>query len=290
MLITLPLSHLINSSNYNQIQCDIFQKRRQTDPKFYAIEHDVIFHDTKGFFEHDFFESLGDIDFLQYGDNGIYKEYYGDYGFYYSTSLSPACVDVDVVDGVYVPSSAEKRWGDLLSLAKQRILFFNFVFYEGKLSLENTAYRPGNCAYKIITDPEFIFEVIETNKVGFTFDVAHAMITAYERCFDYEEYVDQLPLNHCTELHISKPSGCVDSHGLPDKEVIKCLDYALSLIPSERLEDIYFVCEYYKDFEVLKKFYNEEMQRYANKVCKARHNGFRTKNDEQFFIIDPKWF
>ena len=275
MKLVLPISHLFDDKDIlriNDFKCiDTYQLRKTSNLdvfyKFYTSllnPQDIIYHDVKGVFEHDFLDSL---DSILVRSNNCY-EYPMSVPCFYSTSLSPACVDVDIsgYNGLYLNNSEAKLPEELYELFKQRISFmrriFNYCLKD--LSFENTAYRDIYDAYKYITDSLFISEVIFDNDVGFTLDIAHAIITCRQKNISIKDYFKDLPLKKCKEIHISTPNGVDDVHDLPNKEIMTYLDYVLNYIPSEESKYVYLVCEYYKDFEVLKKFYNEEMQKYAN--------------------------
>ena len=58
-----------------------------------------------------------------------------------------------------------------------------------EILIENNNYYPTK-AYDIITDADFISNLVYDNNIGFLFDQAHAEITAHNQKIKYEEYVN----------------------------------------------------------------------------------------------------
>ena len=125
-----------------------------------------------------------------------------------------------------------------------------------KIGLENNNYYP-NPAYKIITDGNFISEIVIKNKIFFLLDLAHAVITAYNRKINFEKYLNSLPLSKVIQMHIVnsrnkkflKKKIATDTHDLPSKINLKIVKKILKKCPSIQ----YLTIEYYKNTNKLIK-------------------------------------
>lgn len=114
------------------------------------------------------------------------------------------------------------------------------------IAVENNNYF-STPAYDLISDGEFISELVEDNHINFVFDVAHAMITAHNKKIVYAEYCHSLPLSACVQIHISgykidDQGIAYDAHELPDETI---LGKAQALIDHYPVR--YLTIEYYKD-------------------------------------------
>ena len=129
-----------------------------------------------------------------------------------------------------------------------------------KIGLENNNYYP-DPAYNIITDGNFISEIVIKNKIFFLLDLAHAFITAYNRKINFEKYLNSLPLRKTIQLHIVnsriktflKNKIATDTHDLPSKKNFELVNKILKKCPSIR----YLTVEYYKNTEKLIKSIKE---------------------------------
>lgn len=123
-----------------------------------------------------------------------------------------------------------------------------------KIGLENNNYYP-EPAYNIITDGEFISEIVFGNRIFLLLDIAHAFITAYNKKISLEKYLDSLPLSKTIQLHItnsriinfSKNKIAVDTHDLPSKNNFQLVNKILKKNPSIE----YLTIEYYKNSKKL---------------------------------------
>jgi len=120
-----------------------------------------------------------------------------------------------------------------------------------KIGIENNNYYP-TPAYDIVTDGDFITDIINQNNLCLLLDIAHAMVTAHNKKINYDEYLETLPLDKMIQLHICQPglSGngmAYDAHDEPNDEM---LFNVLSLI-KEYPNIKYLTIEYYKDKDIL---------------------------------------
>ncbi len=106
-------------------------------------------------------------------------------------------------------------------------------------------------AYEIISDSEFIRDIIEENDIYLLLDIPHAAITAFNRKISFKEYLTKLPLDRCKQVHISGYSYnngiAVDSHEVLQKDDWTTFKELLNLMGSVE----YVTIEYYKDGDKL---------------------------------------
>ena len=60
-------------------------------------------------------------------------------------------------------------------------------------------------AYDVVTDGDFICQVVNQNNLYLLLDIAHAMVTAHNKQIDYNQYISTLPLDKLIQLHICQP-------------------------------------------------------------------------------------
>ena len=126
-----------------------------------------------------------------------------------------------------------------------------------EILIENNNYYPTK-AYDIITDADFISNLVYDNNIGFLFDQAHAEITAHNQKIKYEEYINKLPLDKCKQIHLCKMGYskllysdnfylAEDQHLPLDHLEITKLKQILNKAPLVE----YLTVEYYKNIEGL---------------------------------------
>ena len=117
------------------------------------------------------------------------------------------------------------------------------------IAVENNNYFPTE-AYQMVTDGDFITQIVEENDLEFLFDIAHAKITAHNRSLDYSDYLKTLPIDRTVQIHISRyeiKNGLArDAHKLPDEKTWQEVKILLDKIPVR-----YATIEYYKDYDGL---------------------------------------
>ena len=130
-------------------------------------------------------------------------------------------------------------------------------YFNGPLAAENYNFYPTGF-YRHVTEPDFIEKFLKEFDLGLVLDLAHAAVTAHNVGLNLNDYLEALPLERTTEIHISSPwlpgvpgLMAVDSHGSPGKREWKWLE---NLFKSERLPmgTPVFV-EYYQDLSKLEK-------------------------------------
>lgn len=115
-----------------------------------------------------------------------------------------------------------------------------------QIGIENNNYYPTS-AYETVTDADFLSEVVNENEINFLLDIAHAFVTAHNRGIDFKEYLKNLPMERCIQLHLCQPvvdaNGlAIDAHGLPEGDL---LQRSRSLIKDYHIR--YLTVEFYKD-------------------------------------------
>ena len=100
-------------------------------------------------------------------------------------------------------------------------IWLKSTFPELKVMVENNN-DLGSDAYQIVTEPDFITEVVNENEIYLLYDHAHALISAYNQNMSFMSYFSRLPLNKVMQVHFSEPtflSGVArDSHNFPTRE------------------------------------------------------------------------
>ena len=119
------------------------------------------------------------------------------------------------------------------------------------IAIENNNYYPTE-AYDIVTNGDFISEIVYESDIYLLFDMAHAMVTAHNKKISYKGYINTLPLEKMIQIHICKPeisaNGIAyDAHERPDDDMY---ERVTSLI--QKYDTIkYLTVEYYKDKDIL---------------------------------------
>lgn len=165
--------------------------------------------------------------------------------------ISANC-DAPVLDGVmYQPGGRRYDREEMLAEARKNVRWLRSVLAPGvKLGIENNNYYP-SAAYDVVTDADFLSEIIVENDLCFLLDIAHAMVTAHNTGRSFDEYVAGLPLDSCIQLHVCRPSirddgMAYDAHEAPDEAMI---ERTVSL--TKQFPVRYVTVEFYKDADIL---------------------------------------
>lgn len=119
-------------------------------------------------------------------------------------------------------------------------------------------------AYDIITGVNFLSEIIRNNGLYLLLDISHAKVTVFNKNLRFTDYINNLPLKKCMQIHLSrhtiKNNRALDSHEEMQAEDWLIFKEILNLLDSKK----YITIEYYKDCEkliqqlkILKKIQNE---------------------------------
>ncbi len=139
--------------------------------------------------------------------------------------------------------------------AKQNFLKLKQIAGDVKILIENNNYYPTK-AYDIVTDGDFISEIVYENDIYFLLDQAHAEITSHNRKIDFYSYINTLPLDKCKQIHLCK-MGYSDDLYSKDFHLAKDLHLSLTLEEVKKLNSIlkkcnkveYFTIECYRKIE-----------------------------------------
>lgn len=177
-----------------------------------------------------------------------------------------SCYDAPIIKNhQFIPGGNKLSRVQLLKNVSQNLSIFKNIFGpEIKIAIENNNNYKTD-AYDIITEPEFISEVINQNNIELLLDTAHAKISAENQGASFKSYINKLPLDKIIQIHISRvgrneKNEIVDSHELPnDADVSETLELINSYSSVK-----YLTVEYYKNTDVLVNFL---------KTLKERING-----------------
>ena len=252
MILTLPISHLINSENYTKVPGIKALEFKKKQP---ILEYPgpILFHSGKGIVDHDFMDYFDEIlPFLN--DNNFEC---------FSFDIGPASAFVKTENYYYISESEPLSKGEILKLSKQRLSYVKDRF-NGFVALENLNYFP-TTAYSHVCDPGFFAKVVRENDVYCILDIAHAMISAHNLGIDWQDYFMQMPLERVKEIHLSA-HGMVDGkwrdlHHRPNKETYKILEF----IQKNLKKEAYIIVEFYEDFSELIEIYQEVFEWLKNK-------------------------
>ena len=251
MIITIPISYQMELDHFKPQEIPNIEalqfKGSWRNSKYFSDEYNKIWHLSDGIVSLDQELKFGNI---------IPPELL-------SMSLAPACRKVKIEDFYYKAKSEILSRDSLKRIISGKLYEIKKKF-SNKIALENTNYYPYS-AYKHITQPDFITEVIEENDIYFCFDIAHAIVSAYNMGVHPQRYIRALPLHRCVEVHLSTP-GIVggmwrDLHEAPNSDIFNCLESCMDRLN----KDIYVVIEYYRDFGVIRESYKELIRRFGCK-------------------------
>lgn len=151
-----------------------------------------------------------------------------------------------MVGKMFQPGGKEYKIEDMVNNSKENVKTVKKIFDKSiEIAIENNNYYP-TPAYKIVTENDFLSEIIYKNSIKFLLDISHARITAYNRKIKFKNYLKKLPLDKCVQVHISehtiKNNIAYDSHVLLSEDnyqFLKCF-----LKDNKNLK--YLTVEYYK--------------------------------------------
>ena len=239
MIITLPLSDKITCENLDKIKCDAYEIREFTNievlQKVSKISKPLISHSSVGITKSDFILSFfclpKSISFRQM-----------------SFHFGPACYKYIIKDDKYVTDGKILNQKEIEQKTCENICKVKKMF-KGEIALENTNRYPGP-EYNYVCNPKFITKVFGNYDINMVLDIAHAFVSAENMKIPFSDYINSLPLNRVTEIHLSKPAydsdwECWrDMHNIPNDYEYNILRRVLKILPNNP----YVVVEYYKDF------------------------------------------
>ena len=244
MILTLPVSHLINSENYQNVPGVRALEFKKQQPVFY-YDGPLFFHSGKGLIEEDFISYFDNL--LPYLNGNKFK--------HFSFDLGPATSRVTIEDYYYVSEDNVLTAEEILTISKERLDYVKKRF-NGTVALENLNYFPTS-AYSHVCEPDFFSEVIRENDVYWILDIAHAMISAHNLGIDWQEYFLRMPIDRVKEIHLSahgKINGkWRDLHLRPNELTYEILQFVQKNLKNRP----YIIVEFYKDFAELVEIYQE---------------------------------
>ncbi|MCP4569137.1 MAG: DUF692 domain-containing protein [FCB group bacterium] len=250
--ITMPISHLVNEVSINAFDFDIVEVKFLKD--IHRFNPPWVFHFDVGIVNDLFMRQIRNIDWT-----GCEL---------FSFHLGPACRRVKKESYYHIAESPVLDREIIKSIVKDRVARLRELT-DVPLAVENGSYFPFP-AYTHICEPDFITEIVEENRLGLVFDIAHAMITAHNAGVVFTKYIDALPLDKIVEIHLTgttiSEGTWKDLHNEPDFTGYAVLNYVLCLVP----RDVHLTLEYYRDLEIMRK-HNRILRRLANVNSESRH-------------------
>lgn len=166
-------------------------------------------------------------------------------------SCASSCDRPNLKNGIFEIAGKEYSGSLMKKIAKENLKKIKKIFgKEVNIGIENNNFYSTE-AYKYITEPEFISSIVYDNDIEFLFDIAHAKITAHNKNICYKEYLNKLPIDRITQLHIcrhsiKKNNLAYDAHNYPGEEEFKEVK---NLINEFNIQ--YLTIEFYKNLEIL---------------------------------------
>ncbi|SVE57671.1 uncharacterized protein METZ01_LOCUS510525, partial [marine metagenome] len=157
MILTLPVSHLINSNNFREVPGYKALEYKKEQP-FLGFSGPCLFHSGNGVIDHDFIDYFDAI--LPYLTAHNFS--------HFSFDIGPAAENVKTEDYYYVAESEVLPYEEIIQIAAKRIDYVKARF-DGIVALENLNYFPTS-AYAHVCDPDFISQVILDNDVYMILD------------------------------------------------------------------------------------------------------------------------
>jgi len=157
------------------------------------------------------------------------------------------CSSPRIVNNKYYPGGMVFNREELSNNAYNNIQWINDCFGANiNIAIENNNYYQ-TPAYNIITDADFISDIVRENSIYLLFDVSHAHVTAHNKGISFEEYVGELPLESVIQIHMCKhgyldDGSAFDLHEIPDETLVK---YVLDF--SDNYSVQYLTIEYYRN-------------------------------------------
>lgn len=253
MIITLPVSHLINADTVSLVpgvQALEFKDVHNT----FATSLPSLFHSNFGIVQDDFVEWFrSSLPILRNLDVRLF-----------SLDCGPASRRTSVEEYYFVSESEALSRDAVLELMRERLSGVRDALTV-PLGVENLNYVPTD-AYSHVCEPGFIGQVVADNDVGLVLDLAHAVVTAENIKRDVLSYLRALPLERVCEVHLSAP-GMQDGvwrdlHRSPADREYALLEAILPFLP----RDVYVAVENFAsldavvaDYSVLVEFLRERV-------------------------------
>ena len=162
------------------------------------------------------------------------------------------CEGENIINGMFQQAGKVFNSDEMLNNSIKNTQWLrNMIGDEIAIGLENNNYYP-TPAYDIVTDGNFITQVINKNNLFLLLDIAHAMVASHNKKIGYAQYISTLPLDKLIQLHICQPKLpeggiAIDTHNEPNDEMFLEVMRLIKKYPTIK----YLTIEYYKDKNIL---------------------------------------
>jgi uncharacterized protein (UPF0276 family) len=152
-----------------------------------------------------------------------------------------------IVDGRFCGCGKPFTRNQMLKNAAENIAYVQSIFGDSIPILVENNNDLKTSAYEIVTDPEFLSQIIQENSLCLLLDIAHAKISAYNRGLTIQEYLANLPLSKVVQVHLARhivqKGFAYDAH---EFLLSSDWDFFCALLP--RVLNLSFITiEYYRD-------------------------------------------
>ena len=150
----------------------------------------------------------------------------------FSCDLGPACrgyATESTANGFprYVPRGDMPSAESVGRICRDNLSYLR-RFFVGDIEVENLNYFPTG-AYELVCEPQWIGQIVEELNVGLAIDLGHALISAQNLGVGVDSYLQHLPLECVTQLHLSSPryiNGTLeDAHEVPSASEYELVDF-----------------------------------------------------------------
>ncbi len=165
--------------------------------------------------------------------------------FHAATCCDKPCLP----DGqMYVEGGKRYNWDELLQNAKSNLQKIRSISGDSvRFAVENNNFYPTS-AYEIVTEPEFLSDLVSEADLAFVYDLGHAQVTACNRKLDFLSYQSKLPIASAVQIHLSRPT--LGNDGIATDDHLEPTDAEFGLL-SSLLESYtrirYATLEYYRN-------------------------------------------
>ena len=163
------------------------------------------------------------------------------------------CDNPVLKSGMFYSGGRDYSYLQLLDNAKRNIRLIRAIFgLDVLIAVENNNYYPTE-AYRYVAEPDFLSRLVRENGIWFVYDIAHGMITAYNKRIDYSQYRSRLPMGRLVQIHLSgwglkRKALAFDKHSVPtNREMLEFMDLL------QFLSVKYVTVEYYRNVQRLLK-------------------------------------
>lgn len=168
--------------------------------------------------------------------------------------LASCCDNPSILKGKFEVGGKVYTSAEMKSFAKKNFYQIKKLFGSKiDIGVENNNFYDTD-AYRDITNPDFISQIVNDNNIKFLFDIAHAKVTCFNKNINYFDYKKNLPLDKIIQIHLSgydinkDIQEAFDAHNLPNNEDFLETQKIISEFNTLK----YLTVEFYRDIEDLK--------------------------------------